>query len=217
MVNAKNYSEQGMTMKGVFICIEGLDGSGKSTQAKLLTKKLCKAGYDAVFTAEPSQGKIGKFIRKRLFEQERMPTTVEALLFAADRIEHVQNTVLPALKEGKIVISDRYVYSSLAYQGSAGLNLDWIETINKHAQRPDLSIFIDVAPEVVLERLKRKKSVMEVLQTQRKVHEIYRKYLEKGELKRVDGAKSKNEVLEALYAVVLGFLSNCRQKSMESL
>jgi len=206
MVNAEKPKGMASTMKGVFICIEGLDGSGKSTQAKLLTKKLCKAGYNAIFTAEPSQGKIGKFIRKRLFEQERMPITVEALLFAADRIEHVQNIVLPALKEGKIVISDRYVYSSLAYQGSAGLNLDWIENINKNAQKPDLSIFIDVAPEVVLERLKRKKSVMENLQTQRKVQEIYQKYIEKGELKRVDGSKSKNEVLEALHAEVIGFL-----------
>ncbi|MGD6933088.1 MAG: dTMP kinase [Candidatus Bathyarchaeia archaeon] len=206
MVNAKNYSEQGMTMKGVFICIEGLDGSGKSTQAKLLTKKLCKEGYNAVYTAEPSQGKIGKFIRKRLFEQERMPTTVEALLFAADRIEHVQNTVVPALKEGKIVISDRYVYSSLAYQGSAGLSLDWIETINASAQKPDLSIYIDVAPEVVLERLRRKKSVMENLHTQRKVQEIYQKYIQKGELQRVDGSKGKNEVLALLYAEVVCFL-----------
>jgi dTMP kinase len=193
-------------MKGVFICIEGLDGSGKSTQAKLLTKKLCKAGYNAIYTAEPSQGKIGKFIRKRLFEQERMPTTVEALLFAADRIEHVQDTVVPALKEGKIVISDRYVYSSLAYQGSAGLTLEWIETINSNAQTPDLSIFIDVAPDVVLERLTRKKSVMENLTTQQKVREIYQKYIQKGELKVIDGAKSKNEVLTALYAEVTDFL-----------
>jgi dTMP kinase len=118
--------------------------------------------------------------------------------------------VLPALKEGKIVISDRYVYSSLAYQGSTGLNLDWIENINANAQKPDLSIYIDVAPEIVLERLKRKKSVMENLQTQRKVQEIYQKYIEKGELKRVDGAKSKNEVLEALYAEVIGFLKKVK-------
>jgi dTMP kinase len=206
MVNAKTKHSRAIAMKGVFICIEGLDGSGKSTQAKLLTKKLCKAGYKAVYTAEPSQGKIGKFIRKRLFEQERMPTTVEALLFAADRIEHVQNTVEPALREGKIVISDRYIFSSLAYQGSAGLNLDWIETINKNAQKPDLSIFIDVAPEVVLIRLKRKKSIMENLKTQRKVQEIYQKYIQKGELKRIDGAKGKKEVLDTLYDEVTCFL-----------
>jgi dTMP kinase len=206
MINAKLRNKKRLTMKGVFICIEGLDGSGKSTQTKLLTKKLCKTGYNTIFTAEPSKGKIGHFIRKRLFEQKRLPTTAEALLFAADRVEHVQNTVIPALKEGKIVISDRYIYSSLAYQGSTGLNLDWIETINTYAQKPDLSIFIDVAPEMVLERLKRKKSVMENLQTQQHVQEIYKKYIEKGLLKRVDGSKNKNEVLEALYTEVICFL-----------
>jgi dTMP kinase len=191
---------------GIFICIEGLDGSGKSTQAKLLTKKLCKEGYPAVFTAEHSEGKIGHFIRKRLFETERLPTTVEALLFAADRIEHVQQVIIPALQEGKIVISDRYVYSSLAYQDSEGLSLDWIETINNTAKKPDLSLFIDVAPEIVLERLKRKKSVMENLQTQQCVHEIYMKYVKKGLLKRVDGSKDKNAVLETLYSEIILFL-----------
>ncbi len=199
-----------MTRKGVFICIEGLDGSGKSTQAKLLTKKLNKAGYNAIYTAEPSQGKIGKFIRKRLFEANRMPTTAEALLFAADRIEHVKNQVAPGLAEGKIVVSDRYVYSSLAYQGSAGLSLDWIETVNANAQKPDLCIFIDVEPSVVLERLKRKKSVMENLETQQKVRDIYLKYVQRGELLRVDGGKSKPEVLEVLYAEVAGFLKRVK-------
>ncbi len=197
-----------MSKKGVFICIEGLDGSGKSTQAKLLTKKLNKAGYNAIYTAEPSQGKIGKFIRKRLFEQKRMPTSAEALLFAADRIEHVQNEVAPALIEGKIVVSDRYVYSSLAYQGSAGLSLDWIEAVNANAKRPDLCILIDVEPSVVLKRLKRKKTVMEKLETQQKVRNIYLTYVEKGELLRIDGGKSKPEVLEALYVQVVEFLKS---------
>ena len=193
-------------MTGVFICIEGLDGSGKSTQAKLLTKRLCKEGYNAIYTTEPSKEKIGQFIRKRLFEQERMPVSVEALLFAADRIDHIQRDIAPALQENKIIISDRYVYSSLAYQGSAGLSLDWIETINTNAQKPDLSIFIDVPPEVVLKRIKRKKSVMENLSTQKRVQEIYQKYVEKGSLKRIDGSKDKNEVLEELYTEVICYL-----------
>lgn len=196
-------------MKGVFICIEGLDGSGKSTQAKILTKKLSKT-YNALYTAEPSQGKIGKFMRKRLYEKTRMPTAVEALLFAADRIEHVQNLVAPALSEGKVVVSDRYIYSSLAYQGSAGLSLEWIEAINDNALKPDLCIFIDVEPKVVLERLKRKRSVMENLETQEKVREIYLKYVEKGELVKVDGGKSKREVSEALYSEVIVFLKKVK-------
>ena len=199
-----------MSKKGIFICIEGLDGSGKSTQAKLLTKKLNKK-FPTVYTAEPSQGKIGKFIRQYcLYEEKRLPTEAEALLFAADRIEHIENEVKPALDEGKIVICDRYVYSSLAYQGSAGLSLDWIKTINARALQPDFSIFIDVTPERVLERLQRKKSVMETLETQQKVREVYLKFVEKGELVKVDGDKTKDAVAEALYVKVMGLLETVK-------
>lgn len=195
-----------MVKKGIFLVIEGLDGSGKTTQAVLLAKKLYKT-HNAIFTAEPSRGKIGTFIRDAcLYEQKRLPTEAEALMFAADRIEHIQNEVNPALEQGKLVICDRYIYSSLAYQGSAGLSLDWIKTINARALQPDFAIFIDVSPERVLERLQRKKSVMETLETQRKVREIYLKFVEKGELVRVDGDNPKEVVTEALYATVLDLL-----------
>ena len=197
-----------MGKKGIFIVIEGLDGSGKTTQVGLLAKKLSQK-YNVLLTAEPSRGKIGTFIRQGcLYEEERLPTEAEALLFAADRIEHLQKEVKPALDEGKLVICDRYIYSSLAYQGSAGLSLDWIETINARALQPDFSIFIDVDPERVLERLQRKKSVMETLETQRKVREVYLKFVEKGELIRVDGDKPKKAVGDELYAVVLGLLKS---------
>ena len=195
-----------MGKKGVFICIEGLDGSGKTTQAELLTERLYKS-YNAVYTSEPSHGKTGTFIRECcLYEKKRLPTAAEALLFAADRIEHIENEIKPALAEGKMVICDRYIYSSLAYQGSAGLSLDWIKTINSHALQPDFGIFIDVSPERVLERLQRKKSVMETLETQQKVREIYLKFVEKGELIKIDGGKPKDVVADALYSKVLSLL-----------
>lgn len=197
-----------MNEKGAFICIEGLDGCGKTTQAKLLVKRLQKS-HNAVYTAEPSRGKIGAFIRKScLYGEKRLSSVVEALLFAADRLEHVENEVLPALRQGRLVVSDRYVYSSLAYQGAAGLSLEWIEKINEHALRPDFAIFIDVDPKIVMQRLKPNKSVMENLATQRKVREVYLKYVAKGELTRIDGDKPKKEVAEALSAVVLKFLKN---------
>jgi dTMP kinase len=193
--------------KGDLICIEGLDGCGKTTQAKLLAKRLGKS-HNAVYTAEPSRGKIGTFIRNRcLYGEKRLSTVVEALLFAADRIEHVENEVLPAMQEGKLVISDRYVYSSLAYQGAAGLSLGWIEKINKHVLQPDLAVFIDVDPKNVMSRLKPKKSVMENMETQQKVRQIYLKFVEKGKLTRINGDKSKNEVALELYAVVMKFLN----------
>ncbi len=107
-----------------------------------------------------------------------------------------------------MVICDRYVYSSLAYQGSAGLSFDWIKTINARALQPDFAIFIDVSPERVLERLQRKKSVMETLETQQKVREVYMKFVEKGELVLIDGDKPKNVVAEALYSKVLSLLKS---------
>ncbi len=195
-----------MRKKGVFICIEGLDGSGKTTQAHLLTKRLSK-NYSAIYTSEPSHGKIGTFIRQCcLYEEKRLPTTVEALLFAADRIEHLQNEVLPALEKGKVVICDRYVYSSLAYQGSAGVSLEWIKTINAHALQPDFGILIDAAPENLLKRLNRKKSVMETLETQKKVRDVYLKFVDSGQLVRINGDRPEKVVADALYVKVSGFL-----------
>jgi dTMP kinase len=196
-----------MKGKGFFICVEGLDGCGKTTQTKLLVRKLRKMGWDAVYTAEPSRGKIGKFIQKYCLQGEKRTfPIVEALLFAADRFEHVEREIISALNEGKIVVSDRYVYSSLAYQGATGLDLKWIEMINEHAIRPDLAIFVDVEPEAVIKRLKPKKSVMENLETQRKVREVYVKFVEKGKLVRIDGNKSTKEVADDVLKVVLRFL-----------
>ncbi|MDH5482538.1 MAG: dTMP kinase [Candidatus Bathyarchaeota archaeon] len=195
-----------MKKKGFFICVEGLDGCGKTTQARLLVRKL-KENYAAVYTAEPSNGKVGRFIKKYcLHNKKRLSSVVESLLFAADRFEHVENVILPAVKRGKLVISDRYLYSSLAYQGATGLNLEWIQKLNEHALHPDLAIFIDVDPEIVIGRLKRKKSVMENLKTQRKVREVYVRFVENGELVNVDGNKSKKEVADEIMTVVLGFL-----------
>jgi len=192
--------------RGIFICVEGLDGCGKTTQAKLLVKRL-RREYDAVYTAEPSDGKIGKLIKRGyLHADKRGSAMVEALLFAADRLEHLKSEVLPALDEGKFVVSDRYVFSSLAYQGAAGLDLKWIEKINEHAVRPALALFIDVEPETVIRRLKRKRSVMENLETQLKVREIYLRFVDEGALVRVDGNRSKTEVARKIASTVKGFL-----------
>jgi len=190
--------------KGFFICVEGLDGCGKTTQTKLLVNRLKKMGCDAMYTAEPSRGKIGSFVKRHcLHGAKRGSTVVEALLFAADRFEHVNREVIPALNSGRLVVSDRYVYSSLAYQGVAGLDLGWIEMINKHAIKPDLGIFVDVEPEAVVSRLKPRKSVMEDLETQHKVRRVYMNFVSNGKLVKIDGSKSKRKVADDILKLVL--------------
>lgn len=198
-----------MKKKGIFICIEGLDGSGKTTHAYRLVRNLQKRGFDAVYTTEPSEGEIGKFIRKSVLQgKKRVPRVVEAVLFAVDRVEHLEKDVKPALEEGKVVVSDRCVYSSLAYQGAAGLDLEWIEAINRFALPPDLALYIDVPPEVVVKRIRRKKSVMERLETQRRVKEIYMKFVDNGKLLPIDGDRKKSEVEQNILNVILDFLEN---------
>jgi dTMP kinase len=195
--------------KGVFICIEGLDGSGKSTHAHRVVRNLNKLGFDAIYTTEPSKGELGQFIRGSVLEgKKRVPRVVEAVLFAADRVEHIEKEVKPALEEGKIVVSDRCVYSSLAYQGAAGLDLEWITEINCSALPPDLAIYIDVPPEVVIKRIRRKKSVMEHLETQRKVQKVYMKFVDDGKLVSIDGDKTKGEVEQDVLCLILDFLEN---------
>ncbi len=198
-----------MDKRGVFICIEGLDASGKTTHARRLVRDLRRKGFDAIYATEPSPSEIGEFIRTYVLQRKkRVPSVVEALLFAVDRVSHLETEIKPALQKGKIVVCDRYMYSSLAYQGAAGLDLNWIRKINKYALTPDLAIYIDVPPEVVVKRIKRKKSVMERLEIQRKVKEIYMKLVEDGLLVRVDGNRLKDDVSKGILAVVLHFLKS---------
>jgi len=195
--------------KGMFICIEGIDASGKTTQAKLLVKNLNKKGYEAIYTSEPTRGFFGQILRQRiLYGNKRVPAVIEALLFALDRLEHVEKEIEPALKKGKIIVSDRYFYSSIAYQGAAGLDPAWIEEINKWAVKPDLAIYLDVPAEVVIKRLGKKRSVMETLENQRKVREVYLRLVNEGKLMLIDGNRSVKEIGEEILQVVLERLKN---------
>ena len=190
--------------RGFFICIEGLDKSGKTSQSILLVDALAKKGYDAVYTTEPSRGEIGKFIRRHVLRRkERIPALVEALLFAADRVDHVETRIKPMLEEGKVVVSDRYVYSSLAYQGAAGLDSEWIKEINRFALKPDLAIYLDVPVKVVSRRSRRRRSVMERPNIQKRVHEIYLHFVREGELIPIDGRRAIEDVAKDMQVLVL--------------
>ena len=192
-----------MARRGVFIVFEGIDGSGKSTHIKALAKELKGRGYNVLQTSEPSKDRIGNFIRRYAERNDhRLTPETEALLFAADRFEHVMTVIEPALKKGRIVISDRYLYSSLAYQGAGGLDLDWIREMNRFAPKPDLGILLDILPEFSLQRVKRRKTVFEVSDYLRKVRNIYLRLVEEGELVRMDADKPRKAVQEEVFSLV---------------
>jgi dTMP kinase len=147
---------QGMR-KGCFIVFEGIDGSGKSEQYERLVKRLDKDNYRLISTREPTKGtEIGTLIHSVLYENKIVSEETLALLFAADRVEHTFNKIVPALQENTIVISDRYVYSSLAYQTKGmkkELEFDWVFDLNKYAIKPDVVVYLDITAETGQNRL----------------------------------------------------------------
>ena len=141
-----------MEKRGKFITFEGCDGCGKSTQLRMLSDYLKAQGVAHIFTREPGGGKISEAIRNILLDgkNSEMTDECEALLYSASRVQHLADKVEPALREGKLVVCDRYVDSSLAYQAYArGLGVDFITKINAFALEnylPDVTVFIDLSP-----------------------------------------------------------------------
>ena len=168
-------------MKGCFIVFEGTEGSGKTAQAILLEKWLRKSKYNVVRTREPTHSNIGSLINQVLEGKIEAAEEAIPLLFAADRANHTKRLIEPALREGGIVLCDRYVFSSLAYQ-SQGMKTSfrkkWLKEINKYALKPDIVFFLDIDPEKGLKRLKRNERIhddkfFEDLETQKRIREAY--------------------------------------------
>lgn len=143
---------------GVFVCFEGGEGAGKSTQSRLLGAWLEERGHTVLLTFEPGDTEVGRALRRIVLSPEtgELSHRTEALLYAADKAEHVDTVVLPALARGEVVITDRYVDSSLAYQGAGrDLELADVERVNRWATgdlRPHLTVVLDLAPEAGLGR-----------------------------------------------------------------
>jgi len=131
---------------GLFVVVEGIDGSGSTTQVRALTARLEELGCAVLATREPSDGPVGTYLRQILAGEVTHPAepTTMALLFAADRRDHLDREILPALAEGKVVLCDRYLLSSLAYQGCLLQDLPWVRTLNRAALPADLTFLLDL-------------------------------------------------------------------------
>ncbi|HEY5926632.1 MAG TPA: dTMP kinase [Kofleriaceae bacterium] len=201
-------------MTGRLIVIEGLDGAGTTTQVRRLVEHLTAQGKQAYGTREPSDGPVGRLIREMLtgghaIEGEKLSQGTFGLLFAADRLDHMQREVEPKLAAGATVISDRWYHSSLAYQGT-GADRDWIAMLNARARRPDVTIFLKVRPEVAAQRraaARRKEELFEDLRMQQEVDAGYRATIVElqaaGErIEILDGEQSEDQVFAAILRIV---------------
>lgn len=171
-----------------FVVIEGLDGAGTTTQARLLVEGLQEVGQPAHLSREPSDGPIGVLIRQMLARRVVVPQgdgyapigrQTLALLFAADRLDHVRAEVEPALAAGAVAVSDRYYHSSLVYQGDVDdqdeMDLRWVRAINERARVPDLTIFLQAPAELCLGRIA-SRSRRDLYETEAKLRRLEQRY-----------------------------------------
>ncbi|WNG26399.1 dTMP kinase [Cystobacter fuscus] len=168
--------------RGLLIVLEGLDGAGTTTQVERLAAALKAEGHSVLTTREPSDGPVGVLIRQALTGRVVLPggagplaPETLALLYAADRTDHLRARVLPALEAGQVVLSDRSVLSSLAYQG-ASLPMEWVEAINSHAIPADLTLFVQVSIEVAARRRAARGGPEELFDAEEKQRRISQQY-----------------------------------------
>ncbi len=191
-----------MRKQGLFVVFEGLDGSGKSTQAEILYKKFVKRRLPAVILREPTDGKWGRKIRELARESGSLSPEEELELFIRDRREDIRKNIKPALKEGKIVILDRYFYSTLAYQGARGINLELIRKRHEgFLIKPDVVFIIDVPVSVGLSRIKDRAVIYRLFEEKeylKKVRKIFLN-LPDPEIQIVDGRREVQAVARQVW------------------
>ncbi len=190
---------------GILIAFEGIDGAGKSTQAKKCYEYLTKKGYECLLLREPTDGKIGKKIRSLAQEgREKIKPMEEFKLFLEDRQEDVKLNINPALEENKIVLIDRYYYSSIAYQGALGLNPSFIKKENeKIAPRPQRVYYITIPTDITCQRITGSRgdaiNLFEKKEYLEKVKNIFDS-MNYPEILKINGAKDSEEVQKKILA-----------------
>ncbi|MEM7403592.1 MAG: dTMP kinase [Myxococcota bacterium] len=185
----------------IFYAVEGIDGAGSSTQARLLYEYLIAQGHAAHLTCEPTSMPIGQLLRQFLRSQHdvAVPPTTLALLFAADRMQHVAQEIAPALRSGKHVVCDRYVLSSLVYQGQQ-LPVQWVQQLNCYAAAPDITILIDTTADQAEQRRQARSSTRELFDDQQLQHCLQQRYVQllpQGDI-RIDGNASCQQVFNSM-------------------
>jgi dTMP kinase len=207
----------------LFIALEGIDGSGKSTQAKLLAEKLKSAGHKVYITFEPTDGQVGKLLRSILKGSVKADNRTIAGLFLADRLDHLldeHNGIAGKLTDGWTVITDRYYFSSYAYHG-VHMDMDWVIDSNKicaEIAKPDINIFIDIPPEIAMERITANRADVELYENLENLKNVREKYLaafdkemHRENIRMVEGDRSLTTIAEDIWQEVSQLLQRRKQ------
>ena len=209
---------KGQAMEGKFIAFEGIDGSGKSTQVRLLSDRLRKEDIPFYATMEPTDSPIGSLIHQIMTGRVKTDNKVIAALFAADRLDHLLNDVngiVEKINNGMNVIMDRYYFSSYAYQ-SVDVPMDWVIHANEQSSailRPTVNIFIDIDPDTALERIAKTRFQKELFEEKSRLALVRQSYIEAfdrlqgvEQVAVVDGNGSTQEVARAVWEIVKSYL-----------
>ncbi|MCD6412210.1 dTMP kinase [bacterium] len=197
---------------GKFIVFEGLDGSGQTTQATLLKDFLEKEGKKVLLTKEPTKNSpFAKKIEKILEKKEKISPFKLQKLFALDRAWHLEKEIIPALKKGKIVISDRYFFSSFAYGASEGLSLKNLIKLNQKFLLPDLTLILKVSPKKCIQRIKKRGEKITLFEKEKKLKKVwgfYQKFPKMFEkVKLIDGEEEIKKVFQKVKKEVKKIIS----------
>ncbi|MCF6186411.1 MAG: dTMP kinase [Desulfobulbaceae bacterium] len=197
--------------RGLFIAFEGIDGTGKSTQLQLLADYLRSRGLEVVETREPTDGPYGRRIRELYVDRGSCTPEEELDLFIQDRKQHVAEVIAPALASGKAVLSDRYYYSTAAYQGAAGCDPDRIFSANSFAPVPDMVLLLTMDPEVSVQRIEQSRGEtcndFEQLEQLKKVADLFAGFSDNC-ITRIDAARTVDQVQADIRRVVQPLLGS---------
>lgn len=207
-----NKKESNMQVnKGRFIAFEGIDGSGKSTQIRLLKERMAKEGIPCYTTMEPTDSPIGSLIHQIMTGRIKTDNKVIAGLFVADRLDHLLNEIngiVHKINEGTTVITDRYYFSSYAYH-SVDMPMDWVIKANEQSSqilRPTVTVFIDISPDTALERIAKNRQHQELFEKRSRLVQVREKYFEAFEKLKdeervvvVDGSGSEQEIADDVW------------------
>lgn len=204
---------------GNFIAFEGIDGSGKSTQIALLTERLKKEGVCCYTTMEPTDSPIGSLIHQIMTGRVKTDNRVIAGLFVADRLDHLLNDVngiLSKIKEGTTVLTDRYYFSSYAYH-SVDMPMEWVIKANEQSSeilKPTVTVFIDVDPDVALERIAKNRFHQELFEKKSRLVKVRENYMKAFEVLKdeekyviIDGNRTQEQIAEQVWEAVRGYFS----------